>query len=389
MKIAWICSALDLRYRFGCTPNWWQFMKGLHERGHDIIAIPYIGEAFETPWWRCYRNPCATEGAIFYQLKQRWVKGATSTQRGVSGWGVRFVIEHWVRRKWQAHLARVLEREKDVDAVIIATVPMNHLTGIPTFLRQQFSVPVVYWDGDVPASLPRFGGFASGFRIYDGADLSEYDALICNSEGGALDLKDMGARAVYTIHWGFDPELYAPLTVDQDRDVYFYGFGAEYREDWIRAMLVEPSKQMPDHVFVAGGRNFLSDMGRVHLEGDVPFNVFRRACCRSRINLNITRSPHASVLASSTGRVFELAFMGCCIVSNPHAGIERWLTPGESVIVVHSTDEALETYRHLLKDESTRRCLGEAARRTALERHTHVHRAEEIVACLEKIRQGN
>jgi len=80
--------------------------------------------------------------------------------------------------------------------------------------------------------------------------------------------------------------------------------------------------------------------------------------------------------------------MGCCIVSNPHAGIERWLTPGESVLVVHSADEAVDVYRRLLASESLRRHMGASARRTALERHTHLHRAEEILKYLEEIQQG-
>jgi len=305
------------------------------------------------------------------------------------GKGIGFGIENWVKPRWRAHLERILENERDVDAVIFATVPMNHFTGVPESLRRRYHVPMIYWDGDVPASLPRYGGFASGFRIYENANLAEYDAIICNSEGGAQELREMGARTVFTIHWGVDPELYAPMDVPQDRDVYFYGFGTEYREEWIRDMLVRPSLEFPQYRFVVGGKHFLPDMGKVVQEGDVPFNVFRFACCRSRINLSITRAAHASVYASSTGRVFELAALGCCIVGNPHAGIERWLTPGESVLVVRSYEEIVETYACLLRDDRLRQEIGAAARKAVLERHTHLHRADEIVRCIEQVRQGN
>ncbi|MEA3364840.1 MAG: hypothetical protein U9Q79_04290, partial [Candidatus Hydrogenedentes bacterium] len=65
MKLLCICSALDLSFRYGCTPAWWQFFKGLYELGHDVIAVPYQGKAIETPWWRVYPNPCQIEGKIY------------------------------------------------------------------------------------------------------------------------------------------------------------------------------------------------------------------------------------------------------------------------------------------------------------------------------------
>ena len=83
--------------------------------------------------------------------------------------------------------------ERDVDAVVVFTVPMAHFRGIPTYLRERFGVPVVF-DGDVPMSLPEFGGMDTGFNYYHGADLSEYDLVVSNSEGGLERLRELGAR---------------------------------------------------------------------------------------------------------------------------------------------------------------------------------------------------
>src|SRR5439155_202447 len=79
-------------------------------------------------------------------------------------------------------------------AVVFFTVPMSHLRGIPTALRERFGVPVVYYDADVPMSLPEYGGMDTGFNIYHGADPSEYDLVLSNSEGGLDRLRELGAK---------------------------------------------------------------------------------------------------------------------------------------------------------------------------------------------------
>ncbi len=381
MKLLCLCSALDLKYRYGCTPAWWQFFKGLYEERHDVIAVPYQGVPIESPWWRAYSNPCQLEGTVYSKVK-RLVggKGPVSPGEGVGGKLSKAAIEKWVRPQWEKHLEMILSKEKNIDAVIVFTIPVNHFTGIPERLGKRFGVPFIYYDGDVPASLPRFGGFASGFKIYEGADLGEYAGVLCNSEGGADDLREMGAKRVETVHWGVDPDLYAPLGVKQDWDLFFYGYGIEYRERWFDQMLVAPSRKMEERRFMVGGRNYPETIGKVKRIGDVPFNKFREVCCRSKINLNITREAHATVRASSSMRIFELAAMGCCMVSNPYEGLDTWFDVGEQVIVVNNETEALHAYERLLGDEAERKKMGEAARQRVLDCHTHRHRARQIAS---------
>lgn len=380
MKLVCVVSALDINLGYGCTPAWWQLLKGLHELGHDVIAIPYAGQAFATPWWRSYPNPCQVEGQAFGALKKMFGGGASTTSDGAGGMINKTLIDTWVRPRWEAHLASVLAQERDVDAAIVFTVPVNHFTGLPQRLRKRYNVPFYYFDGDVPASLPKFGGFASGFRGYDNADLAEYDGFMSNSTAGADELKTMGARRVETVHWGVDPELYAPVELPEEHDVYFYGYGVEYREEWFENMLVTPCGVLEDKKFAIGGKGFPPTPVKLHYVGNVPFNGLRHACARARINLNISRSAHAGVFGSSTLRLFELAAMGCCIVSNPHEGIETWFDVGKELLVVNSAEDAIEAYRALLADADKRKAMGAAARGRVLRDHTHLHRAKQIAS---------
>ena len=61
-KILAVASAVDLDFRYGCTPAWWQLWKGMYEVGTDLIVTPYRGRPVESPWWRTAANPTWVEG---------------------------------------------------------------------------------------------------------------------------------------------------------------------------------------------------------------------------------------------------------------------------------------------------------------------------------------
>src|SRR4051794_20977701 len=386
-KILAVASAVDLDFRYGCTPAWWQLWKGLHEEGVDLVVTPYRGRPVESPWWRTAPNPAYREGESYAKVRDLAAKlkgdkylrrDEDSPEESGADRVTRELIWRWVTPRWRRHLEALVERERP-DAVVVFTVPMAHFRGIPTALREKFGVPVVFYDGDVPMSLPEFGGMDTGFNYYHGADPSEYDLLVSNSEGGLDALRAMGARRAEAVFWGADPEFFTPHAVDKDYDVFFYGYGDKFRRDWMAAMVGEPSRELPDVDFALGGRDFQGDTGRARLIGDVPFNVFPRAISAARVNLCITRRSHATVYASSSCRPFELAASGAAIVANPYNGIERWFEPGSELIVVNDAAEAVQAYRDLLDDPGQAEAMGQRARERVLDEHTYRHRARRLL----------
>ena len=147
-KILAVASAVDLDFRYGCTPAWWQLWKGMHEVGVDLVVTPYRGKAVESPWWRTAPNPLFREAESFARIRDliARAKGDAYLRRAeespedtTADKVVREVIWRYVTPRWHRHLGRILERERDVVAVIVFTVPMAHLRGIPTRLRERFA----------------------------------------------------------------------------------------------------------------------------------------------------------------------------------------------------------------------------------------------------------
>jgi hypothetical protein len=386
-RILAVASAVDLDFRYGCTPAWWQLWKGMYEAGVDLVVTPYRGRPVESPWWRVASNPTYREGESYQAVRDvlARLKGDRYLRRDESSPEesgldrlARETIRRWVTPRWKRHLERLIESERP-DAVVVFTVPMAHLAGIPEALRTRYSIPIVFYDGDVPMSLPEYGGMDTGFNPYHGADPWEYDLVVSNSEGGAPRLLELGARRAEALFWGADPEFFAPQPVEKEVDVFFYGYGDKFRREWMKAMIGEPSRVAPELDFALGGLDFQADTGTARLLGDVPFNVFARAISAARVNLNVTRRPHATVPRSSTARPFELASSGAAIVSNPHEGIERWFEPGSELIVVESTDEALSAYRELVADPAQAEEMGRRARERVLDEHTYAHRARRLL----------
>ncbi|MFL5912544.1 MAG: glycosyltransferase [Gaiellaceae bacterium] len=388
-KVLAVASAADLDFRYGCTPAWWQLWKGLAENGVDLVVTTYRGRAVESPWWRTVPNPLYREAEAFAAARgvaarlqrQEFMRRSEDDPRDtLADRAVRSAIWRYVTPRWQRHIERIIETEGGVDAVVVFTVPMAHLRGIPTALRSRFDVPFVYYDGDLPMSLPEYGGTdTSGFNYYVGADPAEYDLVVGNSEGSLERLLELGARRAEAIHWAADPDLFRPREVEKEADVFFYGHSDKFRREWMRELIGEPSRRLEDVDFAVGGYDYRGDVGTARRLGRVPFNVFPNAISAARVNVNATRRAHAEVEASSTARLFELAACGAAIVSNPLNGVERWFEPERELRVVTGADEAVEAYGELLADPAQAEELGRRARERVLDEHTYAHRARRLL----------
>ena len=389
-KILAVASAVDLDFRYGCTPAWWQLWKGMYEAGVDLVVTPYRGRPVESPWWRTAPNPTYHVGESYAALRDglarlkgdRYLRRAEASpaESGLDRL-TRETVWRVVTPRWRRHLERLVERERP-DAVVVFTVPMAHLLGIPTALRERFGIPVVFYDGDVPMSLPEFGGMDTGFNYYHGADPSEYDLVLSNSEGGLPRLLELGARRAEAVLLGRGSRvLRAPAGREGDGCLLLrlrrqVPAGMDGRDDR-RAEpggprdRLRPRRQGLPRRHGGGATDRRRSLQRVrpgHLGGeDQPERDAALACDGARI-LDVP------ALRAGGSR--------CRDRLQPACRDRAWFEPGSEIVVVRNAGEALAAYRELLDDPAQAEAMGARARERVLAEHTYAHRARRVLELL-------
>ena len=380
MKIIVVCSTLDLSKPYGATPWLWQLFKALYEEGVELLVIPYVGNRVGSVWWRGFQNPNYYKGLALEKLLKFSSFSSTKTSK-VSFLPI--LAQFLVKPNLYKLITKIMRDEEKIDAVLFIAVPLNQLKGLAKQIRKDYKIPIVYYDLDVPTSLPSHGGFT--FNYMRDIDLDEYDSIIVPSEGSVSELKEMGVRTVYIVHFGVDPDVFYPINIEKDIDFFFFGNGGSARARNLKMMIAEPSRILK-HKFVVSGRSIDIDLGTAQLLPPLSFIGFRNHCCRSKVNLNVVRDSHAIVMATSTSRPFELGSMQCCIVSAPYDGLEKWFEIGKEILVANNSKECIEIYQMLIDDEEVRLSMGTAARNRVLKDHTSRHRARQIIQILKNHR---
>ncbi len=363
---------------FSATPFLRQLFKALHEIGNEVILVPYSGKPLQSEWWKCYPNPNLSKS----EFLEKFLKKTKSFESN-SNKLIPLLARKFAKPKLEKLLKKIIIDEKDVSTIIFIAIPLNQITGLSNNLKKDFQIPVLFYDVDLPTSLPEHGGFT--FNYYSGSDLSEFDSILVTSEGSISRLKELGAENVETVHIGIDPDEYTPIDIEKDIDFFFYGHNGQSRKNFVNMMITEPSKIL-DYNFVLGGRHYEMDLGNANfLSTKIDFSKWIEYSCRSKVNLNIVHELHAKTFATSTARPFELSALGCCIISSPYDGLEKWFDTKKEILISNSVDECIEIYNFLMNDAEIRLKMGIAARERVLKEHTSSHRAKQIIQIIKNL----
>lgn len=369
MKILAICSAIDLSMPGGGIPIWWQILKAFHEAGAEVVVSPCYGKSFVSPWWRSYEKPFGRiqDSVLFY-----------GRNRGFSP--SRSLFRHFFEKGWKKHLRKILTKEKYFDVILLLSLP-ELAEGIGPWMKKELTIPIVYYESDIQ-NIPKYS-LDRRPEKHRFPNVSECDAVVCSFEKTSEEFRQRGIKNVQTIPFGADPMIFSPAKIAQNIDVFFSGYGALDREGWINNMIAVPSRVLSGMKFVVEG-SFSVDLGLAEKLPSVSLDTYIQLCRRGKINLNIFRQQFidGGVLNS---RIFELAALESCIVSNPCRALGDFFNLGKEMIVAKDEKEAVEIYNWLISSEEERTAIGKAARQRILKEHTYLYRATEFLRIFENL----
>ncbi|MFT3772762.1 MAG: glycosyltransferase [Minicystis sp.] len=244
----------------------------------------------------------------------------------------------------------------------------------------------VFYDLDTPVTLAL--ARAGQRPAYLGPNgLGRFDLVLSYTGGAALDdlRAILGARRVAPLYGSVDPDVYraAPPRPEFRADLSYLGTWAADRVQPMEQLLVDVARVRPERRFLVGGALYPasypwpSNVARIEHVAPPDHPAF---FCSSRVSLSITRAVMASLGYCPSGRLFEAAACGACIVSDHFEGLDRFFAPGREILVARSTADVLAVLDR--SDEELSR-IGHAARERVLAEHTADRRARELCAAVE------
>ncbi|MBZ9936963.1 glycosyltransferase [Mesorhizobium sp. BR1-1-16] len=243
----------------------------------------------------------------------------------------------------------------------------------------------VFWDVDAPATLAqlRTEPYHPLHRL-----LKRVDLVLTYGGGDAVieAYRAFGAAACFPIYNALDPLTHHPVTAEArfGADLGFLGNRLPDRESRVDSFFFEAARRLPERRFILGGagwgdRDLPSNVRWVGHVGTADHNAFNAS---PMAVLNINRASMAETGFSPPTRIFEAAGAGACVITDVWPGIDKFLMPGEEILVVRDGLDLAEVIAQLQPPDA--RELGQAALCRVTAEHTYAHRAAEADAILRR-----
>ena len=286
---------------------------------------------------------------------------------------------------WEAVRSRAAREVRSADAAMVTSYCPDARAA--TALVQDGRGASVFYDLDTPVTLARLG---EGVPYLPAEGLGGFDLVLSYTGGAALEAlrDDLGARRTAALYGHADPEVHRPATASGPRaDLSYIGTYAEDRQAALEALFIAPARERPQRRFVLAGATYPADFpwtGNIWFKRHLPPAEHPAFFAASRVTLNVTRRDMARMGWAPSGRLFEAAACGTCVLSDSWAGLETFFEPGQEILIAHGTEDALTA---LDRSDAELADIGAAARERLLAEHTSDHRAAELLALVEHARR--
>jgi spore maturation protein CgeB len=351
MKIVIFGLTISSSWGNGHATLWRGLCGALNRLGHDIVFFEHNRPYYESS--RDWTSSDATQLVLY----DGW-------------WSIRDVV---------------IRQLQDADVAIVTSYCSDAVLACEEILESGRALPVFY-DLDTPVTLATL---QSGEQVpYLGPEgLAPYELVLSYTGGAALtELQSaLGAKRTAPLYGHVDPNTHRPAAAIEAyrADLSYLGTYAADRQIALETLFVAAARQRPNCRFVMGGAQYPDSFpwtSNVYFVRHVPPEQHAAFFSSSRLTLNVTRQAMARMGWCPSGRMFEAAACRVPILSDDWEGLTDFYTPGEELVLAHSTADALAALD--MSDAE----LGTIARRAyerTLAEHTSYHRAQQLLALLD------
>jgi spore maturation protein CgeB len=283
-------------------------------------------------------------------------------------------------REWAAVRGRARDELRDAEVAMVTSFCPDARAASALALESRAEVRA-YYDLDSPATL---AALERGEEVpyLPAGGLGDFDVVLSYAGGPALlELEQrLGARRAAPLYGSVDPRVHGPARPRPELtgDLSYLGTYSSDRQAALEELLVAPAQRLPDRRFVIGGAQYPSGFPwrrNIHFVRHLPPAEHSAFYASSPLTLNVTRAPMLRVGYCPSGRLFEAAACGVPVLSDDWAGLDRFFTPEEEVLVARTRED---TVAALARGPELLAAIGKRARERVMAEHTADHRAAEL-----------
>ena len=288
---------------------------------------------------------------------------------------------------WDEIAERATTEARDADATLVGSYVREGPRVIDALAGAGVE-PLFFYDIDTPVTVAQLRRGGAEYLRPDQVGLfTRYFSFTGGPFLQNVLEAELGAREACALYCSVDTDCYRTTESDPDlaADLAYMGTYAPDRQPIVERFLVEPARRLPECRFLIAGPQYPeADRGswppNLRHFSHLPPARHPAFYASAGWQLNATRADMVAAGWSPSVRLFEAGACGAAMISDCWPGIERFFTPGESILVPDSTDEVVEIVTGFHPDD--RRAIGEVARKRVLAEHTAERRAEQLETLL-------
>jgi len=289
---------------------------------------------------------------------------------------------------WKVDAKDLVRKSADADAIMIGSYFPDAIA-LTKELAAGNRCPLLFYDIDTPITISRLRRSLPTDYLEAGL-IPAYNAYLSFTGGPILkELEDdFGSPYAVPFYCSVDPKVYRPTPCHEAFrcDLSYLGTYAKDRQSKLIELMGGTAALAPDRKFLVAGSQYPEDtiwgpnVGRMIHVSPSEHPAFYSS---SRFTLNLTRDEMVAAGYSPSVRLFEASASGAAILTDRWPGMEKFLTPGEEVLLPADQYEIRAILDGISDQE--RISLGRRARERILAEHTAEHRAREFETIVEQV----